>query len=155
MKALQIYLNRLTDDRSIHRLTATASELAEYDSIRLKSHTRVNRAALLVTRAVSYHANWLRYMENVLPNDSCDRSANGKLSRDKYLWADFPCHCDECGVHRECYRRCWPDNLVLAEIACRTYACSHIELCMTCARNRRRKDVVRAGNGWSTCVECN
>ena len=67
MKALQIYLNRLTDDRSIHRLTATASELAEYDSIRLKSHTRVNRAALLVTRAVEYHANWLRYMENVLP----------------------------------------------------------------------------------------
>ena len=146
-----VLLNRLTDDRSTHRLTATASGLAEYDSIRLKSHKRVNRAALLVRRAVEYHANWLRYMENVLPSDS--RSANGKFSRDKYLWANFPCQCDECGVHREGYQMCLPDNLVLAEI--RTYECSHIELCMTCKRNRRRKDVVWGGNGWSTCVECN
>ena len=67
MKALQIVLlNRLTDDRSIHSLTATASGLAEYEGIRIQSHERVNRAALLAKRAVEYHTNWLRYMEHVL-----------------------------------------------------------------------------------------
>ena len=149
MKALQILLLNGLTDASTHRLTATASGLAEYEGIRIQSNERVNRAALLVRRAVEYHTNWLRYMEHVLPRDC--RDAN--FCRDKYLWANFPCLCDEFGVHREVYQGCWHDDLDLAEI--RTYECSHIELCTTCERNRRREDIVWGDNSWSTCVGCN
>ena len=62
MKALQILFTNGLTDASTHRLTATASGLAEHDGIRFQSHERVNRAALLVRRAVEYHANWLRNM---------------------------------------------------------------------------------------------
>ena len=102
MKALQIVLLNGLTDASTHRLTATASGLAEYEDIRLQSQERVNRAALLVRRAVEYNTNWLCYMEGALPRDC--RDAN--FCRDKYLWANFPCRCDECGVHRELYQEC-------------------------------------------------